>query len=171
MAGELDIRRYRPGDRARVLALHETAMRDVGAYIEGAPEPDLEDVEDTYLAAGGEFLVGTLDGRIVAMGAVRPPKWYITELVDCGDGTAELKRLRVDPVHQRRGFGRALLDALTERARELGFEELVLDTTPGQTGAQRFFEANGFRRIGRDEIEGPDGPIELLLYRKRLDGA
>lgn len=146
-------------------------MRDIGAYIEGAPEPDLEDVEASYLEAGGEFLVGTLDGRIVAMGALRPPEWYITDLVDCGDVTAELKRLRVDPVHQRRGFGGAILDALTGRARELGYAEFVLDTTPGQTGAQRFFEANGFRRIGRGEIEGPDGPIELLLYRQRLHEA
>lgn len=171
MPEDLTVRRYRPGDHRRVLALHEAAMRDVGAYIEGAPEPDLEDVEDSYLDAGGEFLVGTLDGRIVAMGAVRPPTWYITDLVDCGDGTAELKRMRVDPDHQRRGFGRAILDALSERARELGYVEFVLDTTPGQTGAQRFFETNGFRQIGRGEIEGPDGPIELVLYRKPLDEA
>lgn len=103
------------------------------------------------------------------MEAFREPTGYITDLVDGGDTTAELKRLRVDPDHQRRGFGAAILDALTERARELGYESSVLDTTSGQPGAQRFFETNGFRRIGRDQIEGPDGAIELLLYRGNLD--
>lgn len=168
MTAELTVRQYRQADRERVLELHEVAMRDVGAYIEDAPEPDLEDVEGAYLENDGEFLVGTLDGQLVAMGAVRPPKWYITELVDCGAGTGELKRMRVDPAHQRRGYGQAILDALLDRARDLGYTEFVLDTTPGQTGAQRFFEANGFRQIGREQIQGPDEPIDLLLYRRQL---
>lgn len=169
MIRELTVRRYRPADRDRVFELHETAMRDVGAYVEGAPEPDLEDVEDAYLERGGEFLVGTVDEEIVAMGAVRPPTWYITELVDCRAGTGELKRMRVDPAHQRRGYGQAILDALLERARDLGYTELVLDTTPGQTGARDFFEANGFRQIGREQIEGPDEPIDLLVYRRQIE--
>ena len=167
---DLTVRRYRPSDRDRVLALHEAAMRDVGAYVKDAPESDLADIPGTYLDSGGEFLVGTHEERLVAMGAFRPADWYITEFLACDEATAELKRLRVAPDEQRRGFGQTILDALVGRARDRGYDEFVLDTTPGQTGARRFFEANSFDQVGRDTIEAPEETVELLFYRKPLEG-
>ncbi|MFT4883059.1 MAG: hypothetical protein ACI8U4_000557 [Natronomonas sp.] len=96
----LSLRRYRPADRERVLELHEAAMRDVGAYVEGVSDPDLEDIITSYLDSGGEFLVGEVDDEIVAMGAFRPAEGYITEFLDGLSNPAELKRMRVAPDHQ-----------------------------------------------------------------------
>ena len=103
MADSLSLRRYRSADRDRVLELHERAMRDVGAYVEGVPEPDLADVEATYLESGGEFLVGETDGEVVAMGAFRPAGRGLRH------GTAgrsqergEVTRMRVMPARRGR---------------------------------------------------------------------
>lgn len=63
MAPDLSLRRYRPADNDRVREVHEASLRDAGAYVEGVPEPDLEDVVGSYLETGGEFLVGEVDGR------------------------------------------------------------------------------------------------------------
>ena len=46
MTDSLTLRKYRPADRERVLAVHEAALRDEGVYVEGTPEPDLEDIEE-----------------------------------------------------------------------------------------------------------------------------
>ena len=89
MADSLTLRRYRAADRDRVLELHERAMRDVGAYVEGVPEPDLADVEAAYLESGGEFLVGTVDSEVVSVGAFRPAEGYVTELLDDLENAAE----------------------------------------------------------------------------------
>ncbi len=168
MPSELDVRRYESGDAERVRELHEVAMRDVGALVDGVDEPDLGDVEGTYLDAGGEFLVGETDGRIVAMAAVRPAEGYVTEFLDTGPATGEVKRIRVEPELQRSGYGQRVYNGLERRARELGFEDLVLDTTPVQEAAQAFFEANGFERVQERRIEAMDEPFTLLLYRKDL---
>lgn len=81
---------------------------------------------------------------------------------------AELKRMRVDPNHQHRGYGQRIYDALESTAKERGYRELVLDTSPALAGAQRLYEENGFQRERRIELDAFDGSIELLLYRKPL---
>jgi ribosomal protein S18 acetylase RimI-like enzyme len=170
MADSLSLRHYRPADRDRVLELHERAMRDVGAYVEGVPEPDLADVEAAYLESGGEFLVGETDGEVVAMGAFRPAEGYVTELLDDLENAAEIKRMRVAPARQGRGYGRRVYSELERRAKERGFDEFALDTTPAQTAAQALYESVGFELARRERLEHDGESVTLLLYRKPLDG-
>lgn len=167
----MTLRRYRPEDAERVRDLHVAAMREYDAFSPGGElDADLRDVEAAYLDAGGEFLVGTRRGDVVAMGAFRPAEGYIAEFVeDLGDRAAEVKRMRVAPAHQRDGYGQRVLDELEARARDRGFTEFVLDTSAGQTAARRFYEANGFSVAARRTVRPGDEPFELLCYRKPLD--
>ncbi len=136
--------------------MHESALRDAGAYIEDEGwDADLRDIESTYLE-GGEFLVGIYNGRLVAMGALRRT----------GPGRAEIKRMRVEPDFQGRGFGRAMLSALETRAAEEGYAALHLDTTVQQEAARRLYTMNGYREVGRDEM----GPFECIFYTKTVTG-
>lgn len=167
---ELTIRRYRPADEARVLELHEEALRDANAYAEGVPDPDLDDVEAHYLAPGGEFLVGLVDGRIVAMGAFRPVEERTAEAFDgLRRPAAELKRMRVAPPHQRRGFGQQIYEELERRAHAEGFAELVLDVQAHQEDARQFYERNGFEVEREVEIEAFGETLETMFYRKPLE--
>jgi GNAT superfamily N-acetyltransferase len=158
MADSLDIRRYDPDDKRCVRDLHETALRSVDAYVDEAPDPDMDDIAATYLQDSGEFLVGEVAGEIVATGALRRED----------EATAEVTRMRVDPDHHRRGYGTAVLRALERRAAELGYEMLVLDTLDRQTGAKRLYESFGYERTGR-ETRGENGEYEQLFYRKKLE--
>ena len=171
MHDDLSVRRYRPADRTRVQDLHETAMRDVGAYIEEEADEDLENVTEAFLERGGEFLVGEVDDRIVAMGAFRPLEddHHIGPFVDDLPSSAVvLSRMRVDPAYQRRGYGQQLYDELEARARNRGVAEIVLDTMARQTAARGLYESNGFEEVCRERIEAFDDPFELLVYRKSL---
>src|SRR5487761_287554 len=81
----LVLRRYRAEDNDAVRELHRVALQAVGAL--GGPGPwddDLSRIAEVYLDGRGEFLVGLLQGRIVAMGALR---WHEQQ-------TAEVKRMR-----------------------------------------------------------------------------
>jgi GNAT superfamily N-acetyltransferase len=73
--------------------------------------------------------------------------------------------MRVHPEVQRRGFGRAILLALEQRARELGYGRLVLDTTTRQQAAIALYQNNGFVQTGRTTVAG----MATLLFAKRLD--
>lgn len=55
--------------------------------------------------------------------------------------------LFVDPAHEGRGIGRALLDQACSTLREAGFGRMRLTTEPG-TRAEHFYRANGWRSVG-----------------------
>ncbi|MGH3148758.1 MAG: GNAT family N-acetyltransferase [Rubrobacter sp.] len=152
--GSLFIRRYEPGDRESVWRLHNEALDEVGANLgNGEWDDDLHEIEAHYLESGGEFLVGVLAGRVVAMGPLR--RTSPTE--------AEVKRMRVEPALQGRGHGQAVLDALHRRAVELGCSTLRLDTAVRQRAAQRLYERNGYREVRRGRI----GRFDCVYYEKR----
>jgi GNAT superfamily N-acetyltransferase len=56
------------------------------------------------------------------------------------DDAGVIRRMRVDPDHQRREFGSTLPAALEACAPELGFDRFVLDTTPRQAAAMVRYE-------------------------------
>jgi ribosomal protein S18 acetylase RimI-like enzyme len=150
------LRRYTPADREAVEHLHVHAMKLTGAYLGRGPwDDDVYAIEETYLNNQGEFLIGEWDGLFVAMGAFRRT----------GPQRAEIKRMRVLPDYQGRGFGQIILSELEARARAMGYTVLHLDTGVVQVPAQKLYEKNGFRRVGRDTY----GDVEVILYEKRLD--
>jgi GNAT superfamily N-acetyltransferase len=151
----LTIRRYQPSDHAAVCELHKTALLAAGAHIGGcAWDADLDQIEAVYLNGSGEFLVGTLQDRIVAMGALR----------QTDPDRAEIKRMRVHADYQRHGFGQAIYTALEKRAQELGYSVLHLDTAVVLVGAQHFYAKNGFKEVRRGQLGG----LDCIFYEKQL---
>jgi len=149
------IRRYRPEDLRAVRELHSEGLDAVGARREDPSlDEDLGRIEEAYLAGGGEFLVGTVGGQVVAMGALKRTSGR----------RAEVKRMRVRPGYWRRGYGQEMLSALERRAAELGCVTLHLDTTAGQTAARRLYEKTGFREARRAPLSG----FECVFYEKHL---
>ncbi|MDP8910153.1 MAG: GNAT family N-acetyltransferase [Chloroflexota bacterium] len=151
-----ELRSFRDEDTEAVWQLHNLALDDVGAHGGRGPwEDDLRDIRATYVDSGGEFLVGLLDGELVAMGG----------LLRRSPDEAEVRRMRVHPDRQRRGFGRRLLERLEERACACGCRVIRLDTTAQQTAAQRLYERAGYRETGRRQI----GRFLFIDYAKTLD--
>ncbi|WP_460921993.1 GNAT family N-acetyltransferase [Salinarchaeum chitinilyticum] len=188
MPQEIAIRRAEAADAPRIRELNEVALRQVDAYAEDAVEAgmdeDLEDVETNYVEVGGDFLVAetvpddesdadagdrpSSEQRIVGMGALEPigeGTFQADQIVRQDDGpAAEITRMRVDPAFQRQGIGTQLVERLEERARELDYEVLVLDTTARQDGAQRLYESFGYEQA--DSVQWRE--YDVLLYRKEL---
>ena len=157
-AASVEFRRFLPADALAVRDLHVLALRSTGAFIETNDtrdwDSDLDDIDAVYLRTRGEFLVGVTDGVIVAMGGLR--------LND--DGAATLKRMRVHPRFQRRGYGRELLRRLEEAARQRRVTRIVLDTLPAQGAALALYSSSGYVETHRAPRDG----IELLFMEKWL---
>lgn len=86
---------------------------------------------------GAHYLVGVLDGRAVACGAVQPI---------AGDA-AELKRMYVRPAYRGRGLARQLLAALEELASAAGYPVLRLETGSYLPAAIAFYSSAGYTPI------------------------
>jgi ribosomal protein S18 acetylase RimI-like enzyme len=162
------VRRFRDTDAPALWALN--ALPNIGATADpeapiplppmAAPPasfPDLADVDASFLAPGGEFLVVELDGHIVGMGGFRPD-------VEAG---AEVLRVRVHPATRRRGIGRALMAELEHRAAQRGLRAMRLDTATNQPEAMAFYLALGYREVARERR--PGWTWTLVYYTKTLD--
>ena len=106
---------------------------------------DMADLDGTYApSAGGLMLVGTVDGTPVAMGGIRR--------ID--DTTCELLRMRVDPEHQARGHGTAILQQLEAAAHQLGYRRITLITGENQHPAVDLYRRRGYRTDRRETLIG-----------------
>jgi ribosomal-protein-alanine N-acetyltransferase len=120
-------------DVTRCAALERVLYKDDDPWSEQAFRSEL-DSGFYYLGAyvDGHGLVGYAGMSVVG---------------SAGDREANVHNIGVDPAWQRRGIGRALLNALLARADEAGapvFLEVRTDNTPAIT----LYEAHGFNRIG-----------------------
>ncbi|PWY89968.1 acyl-CoA N-acyltransferase [Aspergillus heteromorphus CBS 117.55] len=66
-----------------------------------------------------------------------------------GKRFCEIKRLYVIPEARAMGVGRALAEAVVQTARELGYEEVRLDTLRNMHGPRRLYQALGFVEVGK----------------------
>lgn len=83
------------------------------------------------------FLVAWLDGIPIGCGA-------ITTL---DESTAHFKRVFVRPGFRGHGFGRQVMKALEEKAAELGYTVLFLETADKQQEAISMYTSLGYQRV------------------------
>jgi GNAT superfamily N-acetyltransferase len=76
------------------------------------------------------------------------------------DGAAELKRLYVRPAARGTGLGKRLAAAAIDRARELGYTLIRLDTLPKMEAARGIYASLGFKSCD----PWADHPIADVLF-------
>lgn len=101
------------------------------------------------------FLVARMDGVIAGCCA----------LVDAGDGTAEIKRMFVDPAWRGLKIGRLLLAAVIDSARGLNLDAIRLETGIYQPEAIGLYRAYGFIDIAPFGAYKPD-PLSLFMEKR-----
>ena len=143
------------GDAADLVAAMIAEMRDLYDGLE-LDAPDMPKAGPAELSPpGGLYLVGYRAGAPVCGGGIKR----------LPDGTCEIKRMYVVPQARRSGVARALLAALEDAARGLGYQVVRLDTGERQPHAQAFYEASGYRRVGNFN----NNPAAAFHGEKRLD--
>jgi GNAT superfamily N-acetyltransferase len=105
-------------------------------YVEIYGGPDSTPLAaDDFAPPAGAFLIVVLDGVTVGCAGLRRQD----------PATVELKRMYIRPAYRRRGLARALLLALEDRARQLGYRRLILETGLKQPEAIALYQADGYR--------------------------
>lgn len=156
---KLKIRRYKASDNPVVWELHWLGLAELG--VKPIPSPfdqDLYDIENVYLN-NGDFIVGEFRGKVIAMGAFRKIK----------DGMVEIKRMRVHPDYQRKGFGQKILQELEKRAKEMGYKRATLFTDIINTKAINFYKKNGYKEFKKDTLYIRNSVVKVIYYEKNLD--
>jgi len=131
------------------------AIQQAEVYLGRGPwDDDVYAIEEHYLNNNGEFLIGEIDGHIVAMGAFRRT----------ASTRAEIMRMRVHPDYQGQGFKQQILSELEIRARARGYTTLYLHTSMVQIAALKLYEKHGYHEGGREMYHH----LQIVLYEKSL---
>ncbi|PSQ16333.1 hypothetical protein BRD00_11650 [Halobacteriales archaeon QS_8_69_26] len=193
MTDDVTIRRYRQGDRNAVWTVHDRAFRASPVEFDPELNRYLRRIPEFFLDAGGEFLVATVptgqgdsevdpadggangngpatgDETVVGCGGFLPSTAERSSVrpgapVVADEDTVEVRSVRVDPDHQGRGIDRDLVRDLEDRARDRGFDRVVLDTNVDLTAARGLYRSLGYEAAGREAIHG----FELVYFEREL---
>jgi putative acetyltransferase len=104
---------------------------------------------------GVHFFVARHEGRVVGCGS----------LVEAGDGTAEIKRMFVDPESRGLSLGKKLMAALEEQAKTLDLAAIRLETGISQPEAIGLYRKAGFVEI---EPFPPYKPDPLSMFMEKI---
>jgi GNAT superfamily N-acetyltransferase len=107
-------------------------------YVVRYGGPDASPMDGSeFLPPSGVFLVAAAGGATVGCAGLRRHD----------DETVEIKRMYVRAAHRRAGHARRMLAELEDRARQLGFSRVILETGAVQPEALALYESSGYERI------------------------
>lgn len=152
---------YADADRQGVLDLICTIQREEFQLpITAADQPDLLDVPGYYRRGCGGFWVARAGARVVGSIA----------LLDIGGGQGALRKMFVARDWRGSGVALALLGVLSDWCVEQGVVELFLGTTTKFLAAHRFYEKQGFTRVGKSGLPPafPVMAVDSVFYRRTL---
>jgi GNAT superfamily N-acetyltransferase len=137
---------------SELLAEMRIELNDVYETFSRLDNPALSPTE--LRPPGGAYLVGFEGDEAIAGGGLRR----------LSEGAAEIKRMYVRPAARSRGVARALLVALEDAARSLGYAVVRLDTGPKQVHGLALYRSAGYA----DVAPYNDNPFACFWGEKRL---
>jgi len=98
-------------------------------------DADIEDIESSYFGRGGTFIVlETEDGSIIGAYGLYPAQEH----------ACELRKMYLQKEHRGKGLGKFLLEDALSKARQLGFERMILETAAVLKEAIALYKSYGF---------------------------
>jgi ribosomal protein S18 acetylase RimI-like enzyme len=139
----------------------KNAPHDLEAYMQEAFS--VEHIRSELEDAESVFLVAEMNGELAGYAKLI---FESTEPDIIAEWPVELSRLYSHQKFLGRGVGQALMDACFARAKETGRDVIWLGVWEYNPRAQRFYEKNGFRLVGKHTfLLGSDPQTDLLMQK------
>jgi putative acetyltransferase len=151
-------RMIRPASNADIGAVTKliyTVLEEYGLQ----PDPDdtdadLKDLEINYLNNGGSFdVLLNYSGQIVGTVGILRLK----------EQECELRKMYLDSAERGKGNGKLLLEHGLNRAKELGFNRVVLETATVLNEAINLYRKYGFKKF---DMENPSSRCDQMYYKE-----
>ena len=152
----------------RLRPANNTDCEDIANLVYGIlreydlkPDPactdaDIKDIEHSYFERGGTFIVlEAEDGSIIGAYGLYP--------VD--EQTCELRKMYLHKTHRGKGLGKFLLEDALSKARQLGFERMILETASVLKEAIALYKSYGFIEYNPQHISNRCDQAYLLELR------
>ena len=137
----LDIRPIDENTQQQAKTLILCGLEEYFGFIDETLNPDLENIVANYVRRGHIFLIGMIADNVVCTGGLVEESPLIGQIV----------RMSVAKAYRRQGFGAAILQHLTNFAKQRGYQKLLVETNNDWYDAIGFYKRLGFAEYDRDE--------------------
>jgi len=119
-------------------------------------DADIKDIESSYFGRGGKFFVlETEDGSIIGAYGLYPVEKH----------TCELRKMYLHKTQRGKGLGKYLLEDALSKARQLGFERMILETAAVLKEAIALYKSYGFVEYNPQHMSSRCDQAYLLELR------
>lgn len=116
-------------------------------------EQELANLPGDYISPTGCLLLALYKEQPVGCVALRK----------LSDGVCEMKRLYVRNQFRGLGIGRALVEAIIEESRKIGYNYMQLDTVPSMEAANALYVSMGFKKTDAYRYNPIEGAVFMEL--------
>ncbi|WP_341526924.1 GNAT family N-acetyltransferase [Nostoc sp. UHCC 0302] len=132
------IRNWEERDRTRAAQVISYVLSEYGlAWEPNGADRDVVQVEEYYLATGGEFWVIEHQNQLVGTGAYYPIKR--------GEKAIEIRKMYLLSSVRGLGLGKYLLQQLEAAIASRGFQQIWIETASVLVEAVKLYENNGYK--------------------------
>lgn len=133
----IGIRKARNSDSVEIKKLVFSILREYGLQSEPLKtDSDLDDIEGTYFERGGMFYVLEDDAPSI----IGTAGLYAVDRSTC-----ELRKMYLEKMYRGIGIGKELIEVIVIKAKELGFNVMVLETASVLKEAVGLYTNYGFK--------------------------
>jgi putative acetyltransferase len=140
----ITIRAASNDDREQVFALVSSVLKEHGLEPDlETTDSDLRDIEANYFARGGIFeIIEDHEANLLGSIGIYP----------LDQTTCELRKMYFVARIRGLGLGKHILQRAIDRARQLGFKRMVLETSSKLEAANNLYFKFGFRPVSSDHL-------------------
>ncbi|KAF3889975.1 MULTISPECIES: GNAT family N-acetyltransferase [Nostocales] len=151
------IRNWEQSDRTSAANIIKAVLAEYGLNWEpNGADRDVLQVEECYLAVGGEFWVVEHQNQLVGTAAYYP--------IERGEKAVEIRKMYVLPKARGFGLGKYLLRQLEAAIVTRGFQEIWIETASVLVEAVQLYEKNGYEKASGVETARCDRVYVKKLY-------
>jgi len=140
------IRDLKPGDNMAIASVIRETLTEFGANRPGTVyfDPTTDDLFSLFQKKGSYYQVALIDDVLVGGGGIYPSDGL-------PENTCELVKMYLLPSARGLGLGKKMIAACLENAKQLGYQQVYLETMPELKDALKTYEKFGFSYL--------DGPL------------
>ncbi|OEE51390.1 GNAT family N-acetyltransferase [Vibrio splendidus FF-6] len=134
---------------------YENGLTEDKGY--GVADPTLEDMFSVYNNERSQYWVIELDGKVVGGGGFAP-------LAGMPE-VCELQKMYFLPETRGKGLAKRLVNMSMEKAKELGYQHMYLETTECLNAAVKLYEKLGFKHLDSAWGETGHDACEVVMAK------
>lgn len=138
----MQIRVIRPSDNQELAKIVRDTLTEFGANHPGTVffDPSTDTLYELFRKERSVYFVAELDNRIVGGGGIFPTEGL-------PEKTAELVKMYLLPEARGKGLGKLIIEQCLVTAKEMGFEQVYIETMPELKLALKIYEKFGFNYL------------------------